>query len=146
MKKQCATVDTRGHRVYISTKSSGPGLYVPIGVPAVMEATASSESIGKTLVGRLELSCPTKELTLPSDLSDLGLPLYRAAGVTSWRQFVNGCRSLRVERNGNQIELQLLKREGLNFVLGTRSETLESPGDTVLGEAVRRLLRLPSKP
>lgn len=49
---------------------------------------------------------------------------------------------MRAERNNNQFELQLLKREGTNFVLGPEPEVLENQSPEELGATVLRLFRI----
>lgn len=122
--------------------SNGPGAYVGIGDPRILEDSSSATSIGQTVLDSLSKSISTNDVCLPKNLADITMPTLRAAGVKSWREFVRGSKSIDVERNINQIVLQLLKREGTNFVLGSKKETLEKASAKDIGEAVQRLFRI----
>lgn len=145
MNKQCATIDLRNKQLFLSTKTSGPALYVGVGSPTVLDIDVGAARIGSELLAVLARSVPTSKIDLPEDLSEVAIPLYKAAGVTTWRQFVKGCRSIRAERNGKQLELQMLKRDGLNLVLGSKSEILKNPTSIEIGEAIERMFRLKGK-
>lgn len=52
---------------------------------------------------------------------------------------------MRAERINNRVELQPLKREGTNFVLGSKPEILENPTPEELGTIIQQLFRIKKK-
>lgn len=143
--KECATIDYRLGKLFFSTKSSGPGAYIGIGHPQVLDEASPSQQIGTALIFALSLSRPNKEISFPEDFSTISSPLLQAAGVKTWKEFAHGCKAMRAERINNRVELQPLKREGTNFVLGSKPEILENPTPEELGTIIQQLFRIKKK-
>lgn len=145
MMKQCALLYFRKGKMFVRTMSNGPGAYVGIGDPSVLKQAVLSTEIGRAVFESLSRSISTNDVLLPEDLSEIAIPTFRAACVKNWSEFVRGCKAIDVKRNGDQIELCLLKREGTNFGLGPEPEVLENPSAEELGAAIKTLFRIKSE-
>jgi hypothetical protein len=137
-RRELAEVDARRDRLIVSAIALAPSGFhetqdwvreLPAGVDAEALGAAVDEALRRSGEGHIE---PEGE-TFAAQL--------KAAGVKSWSQYVRGLTSVRVDREGEKVELlpfrNLGARQGLHE-LPEQIEILTRPDAGALGSAVVR--------
>jgi hypothetical protein len=137
-RRELAEVDARGDRLIVSVIALAPSGFhetqdcvreLPAGVDAEALGAAVDEALRRSGDGHRE---PEGERFAAQ---------LKAAGVKSWSQYVRGLTAVRVDREGEKVEVLPFQnrggRQGLHE-LPERIEILARPDAAALGSAVKR--------
>lgn len=135
--RHIAAVDARGGRFFVSPVALAPtGFWQTQDWVREVPSDADPGELGAVVVDALRRSA---EGHVESD-DDFAAQL-RAAGVSSWSQYVKGLRAVRVERQGEETTVLPLRNRGARRGLEEipeREEKLTEPDPRALGLAVKR--------